>query len=403
MKVTVKPGFGKGKAAAPPSKSMAQRYLICAALCEGAAGIENIAFSDDVKAALRCVKALGAEVKTEKNTVFVTGKINPEDGAVLDCSSSGATLRFLIPVALLFNREIIFTGTQQLFSRPLGVYKKICADCKADFELGEDSLKIKGRLRPGRYEIPGDVSSQFVSGLLFALPLLEKPSEIVFKTPAQSKSYIDMTLSALHRFGISAGWSGGNKIAVPGMQKYSVTDAAVPGDYSNAAFFAALNSLGSEIEITGLDPLDLQGDRAYEKYLPLLCSGCPQIDISDCPDLAPVLFAVAAAKNGGVFTGTRRLALKECDRAEAMKAELSKFGAEIKIGENSVTVPGGALRPPKEELFGWNDHRIVMALAVLCTFTGGKIAGAEAVAKSFPDFFERMSELGFNVESGEEL
>ena len=403
MQVTIKPKTVRGKIQAPPSKSMAQRCLICAALAEGKSRIENIALSDDVSAVMRCISALGAKVDLSGGTAVVTGGLAPGNGAILDCGASAATLRFLIPAALLFNKEITFTGVPRLFARPLGIYEEICAKYGAFFERGENFVKVKGRLPSGTYKIPGDVSSQFASGLLFALPLLKGESEIEFTSPAESRSYVDMTVSVLSAFGVSTGWLGEKRIAVHGFSDFAPANVAVEGDYSNAAFFAALNCLGSEIEICGLNPNSVQEDRAYEKYFPKLCSGRPTVDITDCPDLAPALFVVAAAKNGAVFTGTRRLAYKESSRAEAMAAELEKFGARLEIDENSVTVFGGGLHPPKETLCGHGDHRIVMALAVLCTAFGGKISGAEAVCKSFPDFFDCMQKLGFETESGDDI
>ncbi len=403
MEITIKSGMARGRITAPPSKSAAQRYLICAALAEGTSRIENIEFSEDVAAAACCLRALGAKIEVGGSAATVSGKIAPQNGAVLDCGESGATLRFLIPTALASGREIAFIGAPRLFERPLGVYEEICARGGMKFDRGESRLTVKGNLSAGRYEIPGDVSSQFASGLLFALPLLGGKSRIEFTTPVESKSYIDMTLGALRRFGVSADWMGERALVIPDAGGFAPTDVAVPGDYSGAAFFAAMNCLGSEIEIAGLDPLSSQGDKAYEEYFPLLCAGHPTVDISDCPDLAPALFAVAAAKNGAVFTGTRRLAYKESSRAAVMAQELAKFGAALEIGENSVTVSGGGLHTPAEKLGSHGDHRIAMALAALCTTFGGTITGAEAVRKSFPGFFDLMKNLGFNVESGDDI
>lgn len=403
MEVTVKPGTARGKITAPPSKSMAQRFLICAAMAEGTSRIENIELSEDVAAAVRCLRALGAKIEISGSTVAVTGKIAPKDGAVLDCGASGAVLRFLIPAAIASGREVTFTGVPRLFERPLGVYEEICAARGIKFERGESSLSVKGRLSAGIYKIPGDVSSQFASGLLFALPQLDGESRIEFTTPAESKGYIDMTLSALGTFGVSARRTADGTLITSGECKFRPANAAVPGDYSGAAFFAAMNCLGSEIEIGGLDPNSLQSDMAYEEIFPQLCRGCPTVDISDCPDLAPVLFALAAAKNGGTFTGTRRLAYKESSRAAVMAQELAKLGAALEIGENSVSVSGGGLHAPAEKLCSHGDHRIAMALAVLCTVFGGTISGAEAVYKSFPDFFDMMKDLGFSIESGDDI
>lgn len=403
MEITINSGAARGRITAPPSKSAAQRCLICAALAEGTSRIENIELSQDVAATARCLHALGAKIEVSGSAAVVSGGIAPQNGAVLDCEESGATLRFLIPAALASGKEITFTGAPRLFERPLGVYEEICARGGMKFSRGESRLTVKGGLSAGTYEIPGDVSSQFASGLLLALPLLGGESRIEFATAVESKSYIDMTLRALRRFGVSAAWDGERALAIPGGESFAPANVAVPGDYSNAAFFAAMNCLGSDIEIDGLDPASAQGDKAYEEYFPQFCAEHPTMDISDCPDLAPALFSVAAAKNGAVFTGTRRLAYKESSRAAVMAQELAKFGAALEINENSVTVPGGGLHAPSEKLCSHGDHRIAMALAVLCTAFGGTITGAEAVCKSFPGFFDLMKNLGFEVESGDNI
>lgn len=380
---------------------MAHRYLICAAFAMGKSKIENLDFSDDIAATADCLKALGCKLIKEESTVTVQDGMSPTDGTVLNCRESGSTLRFLIPTALLFGKKITFTGSKRLFARPLEPYENLCREHGLEFEHGEDFFTVCGVLKAGTYTLPGNVSSQFASGLLFALPLLEQSSRIIFTSSVESRGYIDMTISALAVFGVRAFWSGEREITIPGSQKYLPTKVAVEGDYSNAAFFEAMNCLGSKIEITGLKENSLQGDSCCKRLFPLVCGSCQTADISACPDLAPVLFTLAAANNGGTFTGTRRLAYKESDRATAMKEELEKFGAKIRIEENSVTVEKAELHSPQRELCGHGDHRIVMALAVLCTVFGGKIVEAEAVSKSFPRFFDVMKNLGVRIESGE--
>ena len=210
-----------------------------------------------------------------------------------------------------------------------------------------------------------------------------------------------MTLQALAAFGVSARWEDDRTIFIPGGQQYTAKDMAVEGDYSGAAFYGALNALGSRITVLGLAPESVQGDKVFEAHMQALSAGCPRIDLSDCPDLGPVLFAVAAANHGARFTGTRRLKFKESDRAEAMAEELSAFGARVTVEENSVSVESVAFHAPDRVLKGHNDHRIVMSLAVLLTRTGGEIEGAQAVRKSFPDFFEKLKQLGIEVETHE--
>lgn len=399
MNVTIRPGRAVGTAAAPPSKSMAHRLLICAALSPGVSRIRGVAFSEDILATLDCLRALGVRCRTDGDTVTVTGadlrRAVPRQ--TLLCRESGSTLRFFIPLALLCGQPVAFTGTEKLLSRPLGVYGQLCADRGLAFEHTGTALRVCGPLTGGEFRIPGDVSSQFITGLLFALPLAAQDSVIRLTGAVESRSYIDLTLQALGSFGLRAQWRDERTLFISGGQQGTAADVCVEGDYSGAAFFAAMNALGGDIRITGLSPDSLQGDRVCTQHLESLCAGRPVIDLSDCPDLGPVLFAAAAAKNGAVFTGTRRLKLKESDRAAAMAQELAAFGAAVTVEENTVTVDAAALHRPQRTLCGHNDHRIVMALAVLLLQTGGEIAGAQAVRKSFPDFFTRLQELGIEV------
>ena len=400
MNLTIRPGRAVGTVAAPPSKSMAHRLLICAGLSEGVSHIRGVDYNEDILATIDCLRAMGAVCSVTGDTVTVEGidLRSTVPSGILNCRESGSTLRFFIPMALLCGQTVEFTGTRKLLSRPLGIYEELCAKQGDTFIAGEDGLRVRGSLTGGIYELPGNISSQFITGLLFALPLAPQDSRIVITTALESRSYIDLTLQALHAFGIRAHWQDESTILIPGMQRYVPTDMEVEGDHSGAAFFAALNALGSDIRIEGLSPDSLQGDKAYEVYFPALCAGRPVIDISDQPDLGPILFAVAAAKNGGRFTGTRRLRIKESDRAAAMARELAAFGTEVLVEENAVTVTPRGFHRPERVLCGHNDHRIVMSLAVLLTLTGGEIEGAQAVRKSFPAFFDKLQSLGIEVE-----
>ncbi|MBR6657933.1 MAG: 3-phosphoshikimate 1-carboxyvinyltransferase [Oscillospiraceae bacterium] len=400
MIAEIKPSKGRGIMEAPPSKSMAHRLLICGGLSEGKSVIKGISSSEDMKATLDCLSAIGAKYEIDGDTVTITGadiRNIPKD-AVLRCRESGSTLRFFIPICLLDGKTFTLTGSEKLLSRPLSVYEDIFKKQGITFEAEPDKIKIGGKLNSGNYKIKGNISSQFITGLLFVLPLMEKDSVIQLIPPVESLSYINLTIEALSVFGIRIEWQDEKTLFVKGGQSYKAANAKVEGDYSNAAFFAALNELGSEIEMTGLNPKSLQGDKVYEKNFALLGKGTPTINISDCPDLGPILFAVAAVKGGGVFTGTRRLKIKESDRASAMAEELSKFGVAVTVHEDSVVVYPHDFHAPTEILCGHNDHRIVMSCAVLLTLTGGKIEGAEASRKSLPDFFERLEKLGFEVD-----
>ena len=399
MRVEIRPSVGSGIMKAPPSKSMAHRLLIGGALSKGESIIDGISHSQDMLATLDCLTALGADVVRNGEKITV-GSFDPfclPEGAVLPCRESGSTLRFFIPLCLLSGTRVTLTGTPKLLSRPLGIYEDICKKQNIFFEQQEDRLTLCGRLQSGTYKLKGNISSQFITGLLFALPLLTGDSVISLIPPIESCSYINLTISALSSCGITVTWQDERTLFIKGGQTYRPINKTVEGDYSGAAFFAALNRLGSSITLTGLDPDSLQGDKIYEKYFALLGRGTPTVNLSDCPDLGPILFALSAVFGGGVFTGTKRLKLKESDRAAAMAQELSKFGVAVTVHEDSVVVYPHDLHAPTDILCGHNDHRIVMALAVLATRTGGIIDGAQAAAKSMPDFFERLQNLGFEV------
>ena len=400
MKIKIEKGIARGTVCAPPSKSMAHRLLICAGLSDGECVVHGISDSEDMLATMDCLRALGVQCEKDGETVRVSGIDIRKATAPkqLNCRESGSTLRFFIPIALMTGMETVLAGSRRLMERPLSVYEELFLQRGIGFRKTEREIKICGNLQSGDFELDGNVSSQFVTGILFALPLLDGDSRIVLRPPVESRSYIDMTLSALKLFGIEAEWQEENVLYIKGNQHYRAGEVFVEGDYSNAAFFAALNLLGGQVKIENLREDSLQGDRIYEELFEKLKRPGAEIDLSDCPDLGPVLFAAAAAKHGGKFTGTSRLKIKESNRGEAMAEELQKFGVTAEVLEKEVFISGQGLRKPEECLDGHNDHRIVMSEAVLLTQTGGIIDGAEAVAKSFPDFFQKLASLGIEVE-----
>lgn len=393
MKAVIYKSAAKGTVNAPPSKSMAHRLLICAGLAAGESLIKNVELSEDIKATMDCLRALGADCVYDKGTVTVkgTGAISPVDS--LNCRECGSTLRFFLPVCLLSDKRSLLTGSPRLMERPMDVYEQLCMEKGYLFGKSKAGITVRGTIKSGVYTLRGDVSSQFISGLLFALPLAEGDSTIKLTGKTESKPYIDMTLSALTAYGVSAYWRSEAEIYIKGSQSYKSTSLMVEGDYSNAAFLSAFNLIGGNVEVKGLSENSLQGDRVYGEYFEALKNGAPRLDIANCPDLGPVLFAMAAALGGGSFTGTARLKMKESDRGAAMAAELAKLGVDVDIKENEIRVSGG-IKPPAEVLNGHNDHRIVMALSVLLSACGGEIEGAEAVAKSMPHFFTVIKQLG---------
>ena len=399
MRVAISKGIAKGRITAPASKSIAHRLLICAAMSEGISKIYGISDCEDVLATLDCLNALG--IKTERNgsDITVHGRNLTEAiaSSPLECRESGSTLRFIIPIAMLSGNLTVFRAAKSLMSRPMNVYQTLFAQKKLKYEQTEESITVCGKLRGGEYSVVGNVSSQFISGLIFALPLTEEDSYIRITPPIESRSYINLTLDSVRKFGIVAEWIDEHTIYIPKNQKYKAQNVSVEGDYSGAAFLDALNSFSHEVEIDGLNPNSLQGDIIYKKYFEMLKNGAPSIHIGDCPDLGPILFAVAAAKCGGVFSGTKRLKIKESDRALAMAEELKKFGTSVSVYDDTVVIYPADFHKPTEILNGHNDHRIVLSLSVLLTLTGGEIEGAEVIAKSYPKFFDDLSSIGIEV------
>ena len=398
MRAVIHPGIPRGQTEAPPSKSMAHRLLICAGFAEGESVIRHVDASEDILATADCLRALGAEVRIEEGTVFIRGCDPRKAGeAMLACRESGSTLRFMIPAALLCGKEIRFDGSERLMSRPLTVYEEICAERGMIFARENGGLRVHGTLTAGTYTVRGDISSQFISGLMFALPLTGTDSRIEILPPLESRSYLDLTMQALRDSGIEAEWDGEYALKIPA-GTYRAREATVEGDYSNAAYLDILNDAGGEVELTGLRADSLQGDRVYSRYLAEIRKGTPELDVTDCPDLAPALIAAAALHNGAKLTGTRRLRLKESDRGEAMREEMAKFGVILENKENEILIPGQTPETPAEPLDSHNDHRIVMALATVCVKTGGVLDGAEAVRKSLPDYWDRLAGLGIQAE-----
>lgn len=399
MKARISTGKAQGKILAPPSKSMAHRVLIGAGLAEGISRIQNIDLSEDIKATLGILSALGCQYSVEEKTVVLqgAGKNIVNSDLVLQTKESGSTLRFFVPILLAIGGKYKIEGAKSLFARPLGIYEEICSEQAIYFQKKESFLKLEGKLQPKHYKIAGNISSQFVTGLLYALPLLEEDSVLEVMPPIESKAYIEMTLEALQMYGVRI-QRDGFTFYISGKQMYQAKDVFVEGDYSNAAFLEAFNLVGGDVSVEGLRTDSLQGDQVYKRYFEELKNGSPMLDISECPDLGPILMGIAAAKNGGIFTGTRRLKMKESDRGNAMAEELLKFGIRTEVEENRIVVYKGKLQKPKELLKSHNDHRIAMTLAVLCTVTGGTIDNCEAVRKSFPGFFEMIQTIKIKVD-----
>ena len=398
MIATFKPCRLAGSVDAPPSKSMAHRYLIGAALSGKICTLSGVDCSEDILASMECLQALGAKITADGDKVTVDpGGFLQTVPPVLECRESGSTLRFFLPLALCLGQPVTLRGSRRLLERPLGVYEDLCREQGFLFQRSADSITVCGSLNCGNYVLRGNISSQFITGMMFALLRLGGESSIRILPPFESRSYVDLTISALHSFGANIEFTDAYTIVIRKSQLTSWS-GPIEGDYSNAAFPDAFNYLGSSVRVGNLKPDSLQGDRVYKDYFRRIADGTPTLDISDCPDLGPVLFALAAMKNGAVFTGTDRLKAKESDRGLAMHEELQKLGGGLIFGDNTITVPKQTLHYRNTMLSGHNDHRIVMALSVILSQIGGCLEGAEAIRKSYPGFFSDLQKLGAEVE-----
>lgn len=399
MKVKILPSKTSGEVSAPPSKSFAHRYLIGSVLSRGKCVIKNIADSDDISATLSCIEQLGGSVTKDGNIVTVVPTNEKQiENAFFDCKESGSTLRFFIPVVLATGaKNCTFLGSERLLARGIKEYEKLFENSDVKINSDEKSIEISGTLSAGNYEISGEVSSQYTTGMLFALSGLFGKSTLKITGNAESRAYVDMTIKVLKDFGADIAEPEKNFFEINGKGRLSSGEFTVEGDWSNAAFLIALSRLLGTISVSGLNENSVQGDRFSSVAFDALDGENAEIDLKDCPDLAPILFAYAAYKNGGKFINTRRLRVKESDRANVMAEELKKFGANVKVYENSVEIEKTQLKPPIVPLCGHNDHRIVMALSVLAAVLGAEIDGAEAVNKSYPDFFRVIKKAGVNV------
>lgn len=399
MKVKILPSKTSGEVSAPPSKSFAHRYLIGSVLSRGKCVIKNIADSDDISATLSCIEQLGGSVTKDGNIVTVIPTNEKQiENAVFDCKESGSTLRFFIPVVLATGaKNCTFSGSERLLARGIKEYEKLFENSDVKIKSDKKAIEVNGTLSAGNYEISGEVSSQYTTGMLFALSGLSGKSTLKITGNAESRAYVDMTIKVLKDFGADIEEPEKNFFEINGKGRLSPGEFTVEGDWSNAAFLIALSRLLGTINVSGLNENSVQGDRFSSVAFDALDGENAEIDLKDCPDLAPILFAYAAYKNGGKFTNTRRLRVKESDRANVMAEELKKFGANVKVYENSVEIEKTQLKPPIVPLCGHNDHRIVMALSVLAAVFGAEIDGAEAVNKSYPDFFRVIKKAGVNV------
>ena len=407
MDITITPGKLSGAVRVPPSKSAAHRLIIAAALAKGRSVITDVYYSKDVLATIGAMKALGAGIECDGSTVTINGITTPPGKAVLDCCESGSTLRFLIPVACALGVEATFTGSGRLPARPITPFLEALPAHGIEFDYaGTMPFTVRGRLTGGEFKIAGDISSQFITGLLLALPLIPSESRITLTSRLESRPYVDITRDVLAGYGCEVGEDAeGFTLSGTELKPYS---GAVEGDYSQAAFFCVANALGSDIDISGLNVNSFQGDKkiveickemVYNKNTALCRPKAFTIDCSDIPDLVPILAVLGAFCDGtSHITGAARLRIKECDRLAAMAQSINALGGKVTEREDGLDIEG------VEALEGgtvpdFNDHRIPMAMAVAATRAKAPVTilGAQCVSKSYPDFFEVYEALGGKI------
>ena len=411
MNIVIEPSSLKGEITAIPSKSVAHRMLICAALADGPTTLRIPKTSDDIDATADCLRALGAAITVNNEDYIVEPIAQIENIPLLDCGESGSTLRFLLPVTAAAADRCRFDGHGRLPERPLSDLTDAMKEHGVSFDGEKLPFTIGGRLRGGIYRLPGNVSSQYITGLLLALPLCEEDSVIELTTALESASYIDITLSVLKTFGITVHCER-NRYIIPGKQVFrSPGTLPVEGDWSNAAFFLTAAALNNDIAMTGLNPNSAQGDRKIIALLEQLgavtqkdngrltlrsdeLKGCT-IDIQDTPDLLPVLSVAAAFAQGKTtFINAARLRLKESDRLASSAAMIENLGGRAEVGEDELTVYGTGLIGGTVE--SCNDHRIAMSAAVAATRCSKPVTilNAEAVKKSYPGFYNDYNKTG---------
>lgn len=408
--VTIKGGKLKGVVNIPPSKSISHRALIAAGLSETVSTVRNIVLSDDILATMAAMNQFGAtyEWLGEANGRHtyrayrrnLDGMADSDkEGTAIFCNESGSTARFLIPFFHLMDGPVIFTGARSLSERPFKPYLDLFDEKGIAYaSVGKGlPLKVWGKLSAGTYEVVGGVSSQFITGLLFMLPLLEGDSILKIKPPFESKDYVALTIDVLAAFGVEIEQSDPLTYCIRGGQTYKGTDYTVEGDYSQAAFWLVANALGSEIELVGLPNQSRQSDRAIVPFIETAKhQEAKAYDVSECPDLLPVLSVLLSVyQTKSEIVGGSRVRLKESDRIQAMAQELTKIGVVLEETPEGLIIQGGSKFVPAA-IWAWNDHRIAMAMAVAAICIDGTLTvrGAECVRKSYPDFWEVYMKLG---------
>ncbi len=417
MDVIITPNKLHGEVIIPPSKSLSHRAIIAASLASGKSKISNVLYSNDIKATINAMRACGAKIEEFEDYLIIEGSNVIRKENIIDANESGSTIRFMIPIALVANEEVTFIGHNHLVKRPLDTFLEIFDKQGIKYERGEDylPLKVKGGLKSGEFTVRGDISSQFITGLLYALPLLEGDSIIHISTEMESKGYIDLTIDILKMFGIEIENRNYQEFYIKGNQKYKPCDYTIEGDYSQSAFFLVANALGADIKLKAMEEKSHQGDKKIIDDMKafgfdskfsngeLILSGNESqgaiIDFSQSPDLGPALTVLASLSKGrSEFINASRLRIKECDRITCMKEEINKLGGNVTELQDGMIIDG------VDMLHGGvvdshNDHRVAMSLAMATLKMDGelKILNASSVSKSFPHFWKVFESLGGKI------
>ncbi|MGI5963597.1 MAG: 3-phosphoshikimate 1-carboxyvinyltransferase [Lawsonibacter sp.] len=400
------PSHLSGTVTPPPSKSLIHRYLLAAALAKGESRIENVTFSQDIQATLRCIQSLGACWEKEGDaSLRIWGREEQETGKWktlprMDCGESGSTLRFFLPVALAVAGGGVFTGQGRLMQRPQEPYSDLFQKKGISWRQEGEQLTVEGKLEAGTYALPGDISSQFFTGLLYALSLVEGTSYLVATTPLESFDYLKLTVDVLKQSGIAVNWQEGEpatlKISGPGT--FHLGDCFVEADWSQAAFWYAANFSGGAVDIQGLEANSTQGDKRIAGYYWTLARpGDVELDVSSCPDLVPPLSAMAVVRQGTTrLLHAARLRMKESDRLHTVAQAIQAMGGHVEEGADSLTFHGQKQLPGGGRVDSWNDHRIAMMTAVVASACCSPVTltGWESVKKSYPNFWKDYQKLG---------
>lgn len=402
-----------GELSPPPSKSVLHRYIIASSLAKGISKIENISFSEDIIATIEAMKKLGAKIEQKDNYLLIDGSDtfkNLNENIEIDCNESGSTLRFLFPLSIVEENKILFKGRGKLFKRPMTPYFENFEKFKIKHSyIDENVILLEGQLKAGIYEIDGNISSQFITGLLFSLPLLEGESKIIINGKLESSNYIDISLDCLSKFGIKIINNSYQEFVIEGNQSYKVGNYRTEADYSQAAFFLVANAIGSKIKINDLSENSLQGDKKIIDYISEIDNWNSKdtlvLDGSETPDIIPILSLKAAVSGKKIeIVNVERLRIKESDRLKATVEELSKLNFDLIEKKDSILINSReALKANKNEkvvsLSAHSDHRIAMMIAIAATCYDGEILldNLDCVKKSYPNFWEVFLSLGGKI------